>query len=155
MIKGHTVDQASRAMPSPSVIDAGGDALLRGDGVAGEGYLVEIEDPHDANATILTLSVRERAVATSASNRRHWRAAGEMHHHLIDPRTGRSAVSDLAQVTVLAASTERAEVFAKAVWLAGERDGLRFLNGMADVSAILVRLDGSARIYGEVEVFDA
>ncbi len=44
-------------------------------------------------------------------------------HHLIDPRTGLPAVSGLASVTVVDGEAWRAEVLAKAAFIAGSADG--------------------------------
>lgn len=155
MIKGHTVDEAALVLPEPSLVDAGGDARLRGAGLEGEGYLVDVEDPMDCARTMLTLRVRDRAVATSAPNRRRWRTGDEVRHHLIDPRTGRSSNTDLAQVTVLASSAELAEVLAKAAFLLGERGAIALLRREADVAAVLVDTDGRMVTFGDLEVDDA
>ena len=151
-IKGWTVDQAARLLPPNVAIDAGGDALLRGAGPDGCGWIVDVEDPTDPDRAVLTLRVRDRAVATSAPNRRRWRTEhGEM-HHLIDPRTGRPSDSDLAQVTVLGDTVEEAEVLAKAAFLFGFDEGRRFLRRQAGIAAVLVRPDGRVDIVGELEM---
>lgn len=155
IVKGWTVDAAAEILPCPAAIDAGGDASLRGDGPDGTGWIVDIEDPQDPRRTLLNLVVRDGAVATSGANRRRWAAGGEMVHHLIDPRTGRCAASDLAQVTVLAATAERAEVLAKAAFVLGARDGERFLESMRGVSGVLVRVAGGVRHIGDIEACHA
>ena len=103
----------SLPVPPNAALDAGGDALLRGTGPDGQGWIVDVEDPADPTREVLTLRVRDRAVATSAPNRRRWRTELGRMHHLIDPGTGRPSESDLAQVTVLADGVEVAEVLAK------------------------------------------
>jgi thiamine biosynthesis lipoprotein len=151
-IKGWTVDQAARLLPPTAALDAGGDALLRGTGPDGRGWIVDVEDPADPTCDVLTLRVRDRAVATSAPNRRRWRTpSGEM-HHLIDPGTGRPADSDLAQVTVLADSVEAAEVLAKTAFLLGADDGRSLLRRCRRVAAVLVWRDGQIEVVGDVEV---
>lgn len=152
--KGRTVDQAARLLPAIGALDAGGDAALRGAGPDREGWLVDVESPRDAAHTLLTLRVRDRAVATSAPNRRHWRAGGEHVHHLVDPRTGRSARSDLAQVTIVADTTERADVLAKTTFLLGRSAGRAALERMPHVGAVLVRGDGCVERVGDVDVAD-
>ncbi len=155
VIKGRTVDDASAMLPSPSFVDAGGDAVMRGAGPDGEGWTVDVEDPADPSRALLTLSVTDRAVATSAPNRRRWRAGAVAAHHLVDPRTGRPARSDLAQVTVLAPRAELAEVLTKAVFLLGAREGRGFLERFDGVSGVLVGVDGRVTRVGELEVIDA
>ena len=63
---------------------------------------------------------------------------GETRHHLVDPRNGRSAVTPLASVTVVAASATDAEIAAKALLL-GHR---RLIHG--DL-AVLVHRSGETR----------
>ncbi|MBK9035389.1 MAG: FAD:protein FMN transferase [Myxococcales bacterium] len=152
MIKGATVDLAARQLPAVAALDAGGDVVLRGAGPDGDGWLIEVEDPIDPARTLVTLVVRDRAVATSAANRRRWRRGDRWAHHLIDPATGAPATSDLAQVTVVAACAERAEVLAKAVFVAGAQAGRALLAATADVAAVLVHVDGTVELVGPLEV---
>jgi thiamine biosynthesis lipoprotein len=150
-VKGWTVDRAARLLPPNAALDAGGDALLRGAGPDGHGWIVDVEDPTDPTREVMTLRVRDRAVATSAPNRRRWQTPfGEM-HHLIDPRTGRPADSDLAQVTVLADTVEAAEVLAKTAFLLGADDGRGFLRRCGGVAAVLVRRDAQIEVVGNLE----
>jgi thiamine biosynthesis lipoprotein len=150
-VKGWTVDQTADLLPANAVVDAGGDVLLRGAGPDGRGWIVDVEDPSDPSREVVTLRVRDRAVATSAPNRRRWRTPHGDMHHLIDPRTSRPADSDLAQVTVIGQSVEEAEVLAKAAFLFGFDEGRRFLQRQANIAAVLVRPDGRFDIVGKVE----
>jgi thiamine biosynthesis lipoprotein len=150
-IKGWTVDRAARLLPPNAAIDAGGDAMLRGAGPDGRGWIVDVEDPTDPAREVLTLRVRDRAVATSAPNRRRWRTPSGELHHLIDPRTGRPGESDLAQVTVLGDTVEATEVLAKTVFFLGAREGARFLHRQHGVAAVLVRADGRVEVVGKLE----
>jgi thiamine biosynthesis lipoprotein len=154
-LKGRTVDCAAALAPPLAMIDAGGDAMLRGDGPNGTGWLVEIEDPTDARRVVATLRLRDRAVATSAPNRRRWRAGATDAHHLIDPRTAEPSRSDLAQVTVVATTVERADVLAKVVFLLGAAEGARRLDREDGLGGALIARDGSVRLVGDVEVADA
>lgn len=151
-LKGRTVDRAGALTPSPAIIDAGGDAALIGAGSDGAGWIVDIEDPDAENAVLLTLRVADRAVATSAANRRRWRLGRTVAHHLIDPRTGEPARTDLAQVTVLAPTVERADVLAKVAFLRGARDAAAWLSSHADVAAVLVERNRAIHVIGDLEV---
>ncbi len=48
-------------------------------------------------------------------------------HHLVDPATGQSADTGLAQVTVLTAEATPAEVLAKSAYLAGPVSGRKLI----------------------------
>jgi thiamine biosynthesis lipoprotein len=155
LVKGRTADLAAAFLPVPGYVDAGGDAVLRGDGPDGGGWLVDVEDPADATRTVVALRVRDRAVASSAANRRRWRLGAGEAHHLIDPRTMRSADTDLAQVTVVAESAELADVLAKTTFILGARAGRAFLARLPEVGAVLVRRDAMVELVGDLEVADA
>lgn len=154
LVKGRTVDRAASLLPAAGYVEAGGDAAFKGD-LDGSGWLIDVEDPCDAARTLRTLRVRGGGVATSAPNRRRWRAAGGIAHHLVDPRFQRPADSDLAQVTVMAASAELADVLAKTVFLLGSEAGADLIDRQPGVAAYLVPLAGRGRLVGDAEVADA
>lgn len=154
-LKGWAVDRAAELLPRSGAVDAGGDAAARGDAPDGEGWLVDVEDPFDAEGAVLTLRLRDRAVATSAPNRRRWRAGGRERHHLMNPRTREPALSDLAQATVVAGTAELCDVLAKAVFVLGSEGGRRLLEGLPGAGGVLVTRSGEVRAVGEVEVWNA
>ncbi|MFI5046546.1 MAG: FAD:protein FMN transferase [Acidimicrobiia bacterium] len=120
--------------------DLGGDVRVAGAPPRAEGWLIEVDDPLGTGATG-RLSLLEGAVATSTRLRRAWSRGGRALHHLIDPRTGEPAVTGLAAVTVVGGSACRAEVLAKAAFVAGPRDGAALL-AAASVTGLLVHDDG-------------
>jgi thiamine biosynthesis lipoprotein len=154
-IKGWTVDLAARLLPSLAAVDAGGDAVVRGHGVDGVGWPVDVEDPFRPGRALMTLRLRDQAVATSGANRRRWRVGIGEAHHLIDPHTGQPANTDLVQVTVVAPSAELADVLAKVAFLRGFADGRRFLERFTGVAGVFVRADGRTRLVGDLEVANA
>lgn len=156
-LKGRTVDRVIAAGPAAVLVDAGGDIAVRGDGPDGNGWLIDIEDPDDPKRVVATLRVRDRSIATSAPNRRRWRTGPTRAHHLIDPRSGLPSSSDLAQVTIVAPTTEEADVYAKVAFLLGARGGRAFIADRAagGFAAVLLGRDGSREIVGDVEVVDA
>ncbi len=153
LIKGRTADQAAAGLPVPAAVDAGGDAVVRG--APEGGWPVDVEDPRDPARTLLTLRLRDQAVATSAGNRRRWRRGDQRIHHIIDPRTGRPAASGLVQVTAVAATAEVAEVLAKAALILGADGARELLARWPAAGAVLVDDAGRVAIVGTVELADA
>jgi len=149
MIKGRTVDAAAECLPRHGAIDAGGDAVMRG---GGRGWVVRVEHPRDATKHVATLRVRDGAVATSAANRRRWRVARSLRHHLVDPRTQASAQTDLLQATVVAPCAELADVLAKTAFVLGAERGRAFLARWARVGAILVPAHGAPIVCGALDL---
>lgn len=153
-LKGLTVDRAAALAPGAVVVDAGGDAVLRGAPPGEVGWTIEIEAPHDPARTIGTIVVRDRAVATSAANRRRWRRGARTMHHLIDPRTCEPARSDIVQATILAPTAEVADVMAKVAFVLGSEDALHALDRRG-LSGVLVLQDGAILTAGAVELHHA
>ena len=94
----------------------------------------------------------DAAVATSSGNRRRWRVGDAIAHHLVDPRTQTSSASDLAQATVVAPSTESADVLAKTVFLLGAREGRAFVERRPGIGAVLVQRSGAVLFLGDLDV---
>jgi thiamine biosynthesis lipoprotein len=153
-LKGLTADRAAALTSRAVIVDAGGDAVLRGTPPGAAGWTVEIENPHDASRTIGTIVVRDQAVATSAANRRTWRRGSLAMHHLIDPRTRAPAQTDIVQATVLAPTAELADVMAKVAFVLGFDAARRELDRRG-LSAVLVLHDGVTRTVGTVELHHA
>ncbi len=152
MIKGATVDAAARHLGGRGAIDAGGDAILLGREPTRGEWLVDIEDPRNAEQVLLTVAVSGGAVATSAPNRRTWAIGDRAAHHLIDPRTHAPSASGLLQATVFSPRAELADVLAKTAFLLGSREGGRFVASRGATGAVLVGRDGEVIVSGQVRV---
>ena len=129
--KGYAAERVAEllALAGPSLVSAGGDVAVRG--VPAEGiWPVAVDDE-------LTLGLEHGGLATSGTERRRWRVGGAVQHHLIDPRTGVPARTDLVRVTAIGRDAVDAEVLAKTLFLDGSRTALA-----AGVPAVLVTTDG-------------
>jgi thiamine biosynthesis lipoprotein len=142
--KGYAVDRAVAQLAplGPCLVNAGGDLAVSGVSAGGV-WPVAVELPAGA----LTLGLAEGALATSGRDRRRWRVGDEQRHHLIDPATGRPSASDLLSVTAAAESSVEAEVWAKALFLAGEDAAAREADALG-LPAVLVTGDGRVRTAG-------
>lgn len=154
--KGHAADLVVAEMMAAGAVGAcvniGGDLRVAGeppDGAAG--WSVGVEHPDDPGSDLVRLTLTAGAVATSTNRRRRWRRAGHEQHHLVDPGRGRPAATGVAAVTVVAGEAWRAEVLAKACFLA-PADAAGLLAPAA--AAALVRTDaGDSRLLNGMEAF--
>jgi thiamine biosynthesis lipoprotein len=105
-----------------ALVEAGGDCHLLGDGPEGDGWSVAVEDPGGSDQPAAVLRLADIACATSSVRLRHWQVEGRTVHHLIDPRTGGPSRSGLVAVTVVGLDAALAEVWSKALLLAGPTD---------------------------------
>jgi thiamine biosynthesis lipoprotein len=143
--KGWIADRALRFLADwPSaVVDADGDLAIRC--APGKTWEVAVDDPRtpDTSVAVLRLTAPDGfpgrwGVATSGISIHRWNVDGRVRHHLIDPRTGRPAVTDVVQATVIAGSALRAEALAKAAVIAGSFEGFALLERARVQGAVIL-----------------
>jgi FAD:protein FMN transferase len=145
--KGLAVRWASDAMRSTVsdfLVEAGGDCYCAGEGPDEGVWLVGVEDPNAPAEHVAVLALRDRAATTSSVRLRRWRAGGERVHHLIDPATGRPGGRGLLSVTVVGDDPATAEVWSKALFVAGAAE-LAALADRRHVAALWVTERGDCR----------
>ena len=139
--KGMAVDAALEELRqngvSPALVNAGGDLAVLGLPPAEEQWQISVP----GREQFWTIPLRQGAVATSGIARRHWWQGQTLRHHLLDPRTGLPAQSDLWSVTVVTDRCEQAEVAAKVAFILGSKQGADFLRWHR-IAGLLVGVDG-------------
>ena len=142
--KGHAVDNAARILRDlgirHAIVSAGGDSRIIGDR-RGRPWTIGIRDPRREGEVVAVLPLVDVAVSTSGDYERYFERDGVRHHHVIDPRSGRSP-STIRSVTVIAADGLTTEALAKCVFVMGLDAGLRLVESQPDVVAVVVDADG-------------
>lgn len=151
--KGWAAQRAMRLLAEygPAMVDAGGDIAISGLQSNGHPWLVGIQDPRSPGKSLGMLRLGRCGVATSGRDRRRWKQAGLWKHHLIDPRSGEPANTDVLTATVIAPTTTRAEMAAKSVLIQGSQDGLAWMEKQLDLAAVLVTEEGCLLTQGPIE----
>ena len=118
--KGFAVDQVAAALDRAGarsyLVEVGGE--LRGTGAKPDGqpWWVELERPPVANEGLRTLvALHGLSVATSGDYRRFFEHDGRRYAHTLDPATAAPSASGATSVTVLHASSMRADAYATAL----------------------------------------
>lgn len=142
--KGWAADRAVGRLKSmgPALVDAGGDVAVSGPRADGQPWPIGVASPFDPEEETHLLMIRRGGVATSGRDFRRWRQAGVWQHHIIDPRSGCPAQTDVLTATVLGPSALQADVAAKVAVILGSREGLRWLETRRRFAGILVLEDG-------------
>lgn len=127
--KSYVAQQVCNFLSSqgPCLVDGGGD-IVAGDAPRGlPGWPVAIAIPasaEDEPEDGLTLMLVNKALATSGVDYRRWVHQGKNQHHIIDPRTGLPAESDLLTATILAGDASAADAWATASLISGAVNGV-------------------------------
>jgi len=138
--KGWSADRAASHLGrlAPAIVDAGGDVAISGPRRDGGPWLVTVASPAAPGEVVALLAVTRGGVATSGRDRRRWQVDGVWRHHVIDPRTGQPAATDVLSATVVARSAWQAEVAAKMVLVLGRVDGLAWLQAQPGCAGLVI-----------------
>lgn len=147
IVKGWAVERAARRIAAAGAsgvsVNGGGDVQLLGSPGVRRPWRVGVSDPLRPGglaAVVSAAGATELAVATSGS--------AERGAHVVDPRTGHSAVTDLVAVTVVAPRLTWADCWATAAFAMGSREGLRWLESLDGVEALLITAGDEVRCTG-------
>jgi len=141
--KGWAAHQAAERLKAsgPALMNAGGDIAVSGPRQDSNSWPVGISNPFEPDKDLVILHVQGGGVATSGKDRRRWMQGTVLNHHIIDPRTGQPALTDILTATVIAPTVIEAESAAKSVFLLGSGAGLDWLTNVG-LAGVLVLDDG-------------
>jgi len=149
--KGYTAQQAVEKLQSfgPCLVDAGGDLTAGSSPQGYPGWPVAISAPWDGGdfepVDLFTAWLAHKSLATSGVDYRTWQRNGRVAHHLIDPATGETAVTDGLTVTILADDAITAEAWATATLISGSNTGMDTLLE-ADLAGLMVLKNGQVLV---------
>jgi thiamine biosynthesis lipoprotein len=152
IVKGWAAQQAVNrlGMFGAALVDAGGDIACASPPRTGP-WVVTVADPLSDDQDLAVLGLNHEAVATSSRVWRRWKHHGVEAHHLIDPRTGLPAATDVLSVTVVAPRLPDAEIHAKTALILGSVQGLKYLSRLDGVSGMISTEDGQHMMCGGFE----
>jgi thiamine biosynthesis lipoprotein len=122
------------------MVNAGGDTRILGDRF-GKPWMVGIRHPDRKEEVVLRLPLTDAAFSTSGDYERYFDEGGVRHHHIIDPRTGKSP-HGMRSATLIADTALRTDGLSKTVFILGPEKGIAFIDGLPDVDAVIVAADG-------------
>jgi thiamine biosynthesis lipoprotein len=153
--KGHAVDNGVAILRRHGIahglVAAGGDSHVLGDR-RGRPWSIAVRDPRREDEVVAVLPLVDCALSTSGDYERYFDEGGVRHHHLIDPRTGRSP-SEVRSVTILADDGLTSEAISKTVFVSGVERGLAFVERQPGVDAVVV--DAQGRLHFSSGLLDA
>jgi thiamine biosynthesis lipoprotein len=142
--KGWAAHQAAERLNvhGPALVNAGGDIAITGKMPDGSWWSVGVADPINPSDNLELIKLGRCGVATSGTDYRHWMKDGVWQHHIIDPRTGFPAETDILSATVIAPTVMEAEMSAKVAVILGGEAAANWLDGTPSLAGILVYKTG-------------
>jgi len=145
--KGHAVDSGIAILKKRGIrhalVGAGGDSRVIGDRF-GRPWIIAIRHPDRPDEIVTRIPLVDTAISTSGDYERYFDEGGTRHHHILDPKTGRSA-SAVRSATVLAATATRTDGLSKTAFVLGADAALKIYERLGDVDAVLVTPEGQVR----------
>jgi thiamine biosynthesis lipoprotein len=150
--KGWAASQAVERLSAlgPALMNCGGDIAVSGPLLDGNPWEIGVYKPFDREGEYLEMLYFRQAcgVASSATDRRRWTQDGQTRHHIIDPRVGLPAQTDVVHATVVAPSAVEAEAAAKSVLIRGSIEGLDWLESHPKLAGLLI-LESGEMLYSQ------
>lgn len=153
--KGLGCDEVGRMLKRNGVtnylVEIGGEITASGVNERGLPWHVSIDLPIESNDTVvhssaLVLQLDKGGIATSGNYRNYKIVDGRKVAHIIDPRTGHTAISNLLSATVIATDCMNADAYATALMVMGLDRARKFADDRDDLSVVLIYADADDRL---------
>lgn len=143
--KGYGVDRIVQALGDLGLqnflVEIGGEVYAKGLKLNGKEWRVGINCP-DVNALAgeiyAVTKLKDRALATSGNYRNFFVTNGKTYAHILDPRTGYPAETDIVSVSVIASTCAKADGLATAMSVLGTEQSLALANADSDVDVFII-----------------
>lgn len=153
--KGIACDEISSYLTENQVdvngtFSVGGSILIYGKKSNGEPWRIGIQDPRGEDGTYMgALEFNQEEgeavfVSTSGDYEKYFEEDGVRYHHILDPRTGAPADSDLISVTIISESGFLTDALSTACFVAGKEEGMKLAE---EFGAHIIVVDKDKNVY--------
>jgi len=147
--KGYAITQAASTLKhfgiQQGIVEAGGDLEVLGDNY-GYGYTIGIKHPRQ-EGIIGNVVLRDgQAIATSGDYERYAMYKGKRYHHILNPKTGYPAQSDIISVSVIATNATICDGYATALFIMGSEQAIAFCKKNASLKLQCIIIDTNMNI---------
>lgn len=148
--KGYAGDEAIAIYQKHGIqsafISLGGNVVTLGNKPDGSPWKVGIMNPRskedlDGPQVLGAISVTNKAVVTAGDGERYFIRDGKRYHHILDPRTGYPAETDLMSVTLIMDASFDADALDTAVYILGREKGMELIKQVGGIEAVFITTD--------------
>ncbi|CCK78835.1 ApbE: thiamin biosynthesis lipoprotein [Desulfobacula toluolica Tol2] len=159
--KGYGVDAIAKLFTSSGIhdvlVEIGGELYASGKNLNGQSWSVGISRPdknyaHQGLYKIIRLN--NQAIATSGNYRNFFEADGKTFSHIIDPKTGYPATSQIVSASVISKDCTFADGLATALMIMDIQEGLKLVNRLGQTECLIIQKKGQTLVTHASENFD-
>ena len=137
-------------------ISLGGNVYVIGKSFDGDEWNVGVQDPNGTlDTTIASIKAEDISVVTSGLYERGFTKDGVYYYHILDPKTGYPAATDLKSSSITCTSSTTADAYSTILFLMGHDAAMSFVEGDSRFECVLVdsndkatKSNGSAFVLG-------
>jgi len=124
---------------SSACLNLGGNVIAIGNRPDKNPWNIGIQNPRAKTGNYIGIvKVSDKAVATSGDYQRCFEKNGKIFHHIMDPKTGKPAKSDLMSVTIVASSAADTDGLSTGTFVLGFDKGRNFIKQYGKAEAIFI-----------------
>ena len=128
-----------------AMLSLGGNVYVLGESFRGDDWNVGVQDPNGAaNDVIASIPARNKSLVTSGLYERSFTVDDVLYHHILDPRTGYPAKTDLASASIVSDSSTDGDAYSTTLFLMGHDKAMDLLNSDERFSGLLVDMNDTA-----------
>jgi thiamine biosynthesis lipoprotein len=133
---------------SSGMISLGGNIQVLNEKPDGSKWNIGIRNPEGSTSDVLgAVAVDNKAVVTSGGYERYFEEDGQTYIHIIDPRTGKPADSDLVSVTIVSEDGTMADALSTSLYIMGLEQAHAYWSQYRDqFDAVLITEDGEVYV---------
>ncbi|MCR4806436.1 MAG: FAD:protein FMN transferase [Lachnospiraceae bacterium] len=151
--KGFIADKIKEMLVSKgvgsAVISLGGNILTIGNRRDGSPFHIGVKEPFARDTVIsCSLNVSDKSVVTSGIYERYFEKDGVIYHHILDPRNGFPADTDLYSATIISDSSLEGDALSTVCLLWGLDRSMELINKTPGVEAVFITEDNKLHYTG-------
>ncbi len=144
--KGYIGDKTKEILIENGVksglLNLGGNIITIGLKPDGDMWKVGVQDPNSKRGDSLGLVVVEnKSVVTSGIYERNFTKDGVLYHHIISPKTGKPATTNISAAAVVCDASIDGDALATAIVLLGIEEGLNLLDSFDNIHGVIIDKD--------------
>lgn len=143
--KGYAVDNCIAILSAmgfhQALVTAGGDSRIMGD-KGGRPWMMGIRDPRKkAGEAAVVIPLSDTAISTSGDYERFFERDGVRYHHILNPKTGKSALNTRS-ATVIGPDATTTDALTKPLFILGWEKGMKLLESLPGIDAVVIDSTG-------------